>query len=102
MSEGVITTFSLLFQLFYLSHIETESVLEVLHTVLGARRKGRADELFPIAVGGVVPGVGLDDELLPSEAQTTPAEQESVSGKMAVTERGRNCGYTHCFPGRVM
>lgn len=45
--------------------------------VPGGRRKGRADELFPVAVGGVVPGVGLDDELLPSQAQATPAGQKA-------------------------
>lgn len=43
----------------------------------GGRGKGRADELLPIAVGGVVPGVGLDNQLLPPEAQTTPADQRA-------------------------
>lgn len=37
----------------------------------GGCRKGRADELLPIAIGGFIPGVSLDVEFLPSQAQTT-------------------------------
>lgn len=44
--------------------------------VPGGCRKGRADELLPVAIGRVIPGVSLDNEFLPSQAQTTPADGE--------------------------
>lgn len=53
--------------------------------VPGGGRKGRPDELFPISVGGVIPGVGLDEELLAAKAQTAPAQtkvlQENWNGR---------------------
>lgn len=70
--------------------------------VPGGWRKGRPDELLPIAVGGVIPGVGLDDELLAAKAQATPARQKTRQEMMAMRECRRNCGYTHCLPGRAM
>lgn len=38
----------------------------------GGCRIGRAYELLPIAVGRIIPGPSLDNELLPSQAQMTP------------------------------
>lgn len=38
----------------------------------GGGRIGRANELLPVAVGRIIPGPSLDNELLPSQAQMTP------------------------------
>lgn len=69
--------------------------------VPGGWRKGRPDELFPIAVGGVIPGVGLDDELLAAKAQTTPARQKKLQERW---RRGNAAGIvgtlTVCQGGR--
>lgn len=44
-------------------------------SVPGGCREGGANELLPITIGRIIPGVGLDNELLPSQAQTTPADE---------------------------
>lgn len=42
--------------------------------VLGGCRKGGADKLLSIAIGSFIPGVSLNNEFLPSQTQTTPAD----------------------------
>lgn len=45
----------------------------------GGCREGRADELLPIAIERFIPGVSLDDEFLPSQAQATPVTGDDTT-----------------------
>lgn len=40
----------------------------------GCCRKGRRNKFLPISIGSFIPGVGLDNELLPSQTQAAPEE----------------------------
>lgn len=53
--------------------------------VLGGCRKGRADKLLSIAIGSFIPGVSLNNEFLPSQTQTTPADGEKCSNRTGLT-----------------
>lgn len=55
---------------------------QITASVPGCCRKGRANELLPITVGSFVPGVGLNDELLSSQAQTTPEDDGRLKKKL--------------------
>lgn len=37
---------------------------------------GRANKLLPISIGGIIPGVSLNNERVPSHAQMTPKDDD--------------------------
>lgn len=47
-------------------------VLQVAASVPRGCREGRANELLSITIERIIPGVGLDNELLSSQAKATP------------------------------